>query len=180
MERRKFIVGAAMAASVPLAAACSRTQNDASGFQALPVSDERVQNFMNYYNEFWTDPAKAVQQYTAPDVVYSLSSGQDFDQAGLTSRLNDWAQGFTRVSSEPVWAASLDKGEILIVLRDTSVHSGQFRGNAATNKELVDDSIFTVAYDSQNKITRYTQYADYGGVADTVGADNLSQLHGLT
>ncbi|MBU3687295.1 MAG: hypothetical protein EBU23_09445 [Mycobacteriaceae bacterium] len=179
MERRKFIVGAAMAASVPLAVACSRTQNNASEFQALPVSDERVQNFMKYYNEFWTDPAKAVQQYTASDLVYTSTSGQDFDQAGLTGRLNDWAQGFTRVKSEPVWAAALDKGEILIILRDTSVHSGEFRGNAATNRELVDDSIFTVAYDSQNKITRYSQYADYGGISDTVGAENLSQLHGM-
>lgn len=173
-------MGAAVAASVPLAVACSRTQNNASEFQALPVSDERVQNFMKYYSEFWTDPAKAVQQYTAPDVVYSSTSGQEFDQAGLTARLNDWAQGFTHVTSEPVWAASLDKGEIFIVIRDTSVHSGEFRGNAATNKDLVDDSIFTVAYDSQNKITRYTQYADYGGLAETVGADNLPQLHGMT
>ena len=179
MQRRHFIVGAAMAASVPLAAACSRDQNNGSGFQPLSMSDERVQNFMKFYNEFWTDPAKAVQQYTTPDVVYTSTSGQDFDQAGLTSRLNDWAQGFTRVKSEPVFAAALDKGEILIVLRDTSVHSGQFRGNAATNKDLVDDSIFTVAYDSKNRITRYSQYADYGGISDTVGADNLSQLHGM-
>lgn len=134
---------------------------------------------MNYYTEFWADPAKAVKDYTTTDVVYTSSSGQNFTQEGLTRRLNDWAQGFTREKSQPVWAAALDKGEILIVVRDTSVHTGQFRGNAATNKDLEDDSIFTVVYDADGKITRYTQYADYGGIADTVGADSLSQLHGM-
>ncbi|MGV1005188.1 MAG: hypothetical protein ACOYEV_10600 [Candidatus Nanopelagicales bacterium] len=135
---------------------------------------------MTYYTEFWTDPAKAVEEHTSPDVVYTSTSGKDYNQAALTGRLNDWAQGFTQVKSEPIFAASLDKDKILIVIRDTSVHSGQFRGNDATHKSLEDDAIFTVSYDQDGKIVRYTQYADYGGIADTVGADNLSQLHGLS
>jgi len=181
MERRRFIVGAAMAASVPLAVACSRTdRGNATQFQSLPATDKRVADFMKYYTEFWTDPAKAVKDYTSPQVVYTSSSGQDFNQAALTGRLNDWAQGFTRVESEPVFAAALDNDEILIIVRDTSVHSGQFRGNGPTNKSLEDDAIFTVAYDQNGKIVRYTQFADYGGISDTVGANNMSQLHGLS
>jgi len=181
MERRKFIVGAALAASVPLAVACSRTDGaTATQFQLLPVSDKRVGDFMKYYSEFWTDPAQAVKDYTSPQVVYTSTSGQDFNQAALTSRLNDWAQGFTQVKSEPIFAAALDKEEILIVVRDTSVQSGQFRGNDPTNKSLEDDAIFTVTYDASGKILRYTQFRDYGGIADTVGAENLSQLHGLS
>lgn len=181
MERRKFIVGAAMAASVPLAVACSRTDSgNATQFQSLPATDKRVGDFMKYYTEFWTDPAKAVTTYTSPNVVYTSSSGQDFNQAALTGRLNDWAQGFTRVKSEPVFAAALDNDEILIIVRDTSVHSGQFRGNDPTNKNLEDDAIFTVSYDQNGKIVRYTQFADYGGISDTVGANNMSQLHGLS
>jgi len=181
MERRKFIVGAAMAASVPLAVACSRADNAASAqFQTLPVTDKRVSDFVNYYTEFWNDPAQAVKTYTSPDVVYTSTSGKDFNQSALTARLTEWAQGFTRIKSEPIFAAALDKDEILIVLRDTGVHSGQFRGNAATNTSLEDDAIFTVSYDQSGKIVRYTQFADYGGIADTVGADNLSQAHGLS
>jgi len=180
MERRRFIVGAALAASVPLAAACSRTDGaTATQFQSLPVSDRRVGDFMKYYSEFWTDPAKAVKDYTSPQVVYTSTSGQDFNQAALTSRLTDWAQGFTRVKSEPVFAAALDNDEILIVIRDTAVNSGQFRGNTATNKSLEGDAISRVSYDGSGKITRYTQYADYGGIADTVGATNLAQLLGI-
>ena len=121
-----------------------------------------------------------MKDYTSPNLVYTSTSGQDYDQAALTRRLNEWAQGFTRVKSEPVFAAALDKDEILIVIRDTGVHSGQFRGNAATNKSLEDDAIFTVTYDESGKILRYTQFADYGGISDTVGADNMSQLHGLS
>lgn len=181
MERRNFIVGAAMAASVPLAVACSRADNAASTqFQALPVTDKRVADFVKYYTEFWTDPAKAVTTYTSPDVVYTSTSGKDFNQAELTARLTDWAQGFTRVKSEPIFAAALDKDEILIVLRDTGVHSGQFRGSAPTNKSLEEDSIFTVSYDQSGKIIRYNRFADYGAIADTVGTDNLSQVHGLS
>ena len=181
MERRRFIAGAALAASIPLAVACSRTDSaTAAEFQLLPVSDKRVGDFMKYYSEFWTDPAKAVKDYTSPEVVYTSTSGQDFNQAALTSRLNDWAQGFTPVKSEPIFAASLDNDEILIVIRDTSVHSGQFRGNDPTNKSLEDDAIFTVTYDPSGKIVRYTQFRDYGGISDTVGAENLSQLHGLS
>jgi len=182
MERRKFILGAAVAASVPLAVACSRADSGTSAaqFQSLPASDKRVADFMTYYTGFWTDPAKAVKDYTSPNLVYTSTSGQDYDQAALTRRLNEWAQGFTRVKSEPVFAAALDKDEILIVIRDTGVHSGQFRGNAATNKSLEDDAIFTVTYDESGKILRYTQFADYGGISDTVGADNMSQLHGLS
>ena len=141
MERRRFIVGAALASSVPLAVACSRTDSaTATQFQLLPVSDRRVGDFMKYYSEFWTDPAKAVKDYTSPQVVYTSTSGQDFNQAALTSRLTDWAQGFTRIKSEPVFAAALDNDEILIVIRDTSVHSGQFRGNDPTSKSLEDDA----------------------------------------
>lgn len=181
MERRRFIVGAAVAASVPLAVACSRADNSASGeFQALPMSDERVVDFVKYYSEFWTDPIKAVKDHTSPNVVYTSTSGQDFNQDALIRRLTDWSQGFTRVKSEPIFAAALDKDEILIVLRDTSVHSGTFRGNDPTNKSLEDDAIFTVSYDQSGKIVRYTQFADYGGIADTVGADDFSQLHGLS
>ena len=181
MQRRKFIVGAAVAASVPLAVACSRTDGaTATQFQSLPVSDKRVADFMKYHTEFWTDPAKAVKDYTSPGVVYTSTSGQDFNQAALTSRLNDWAQGFTQAKSEPIFAAALDKDEILIIVRDTSVHSGQFRGNDPTNKSLEDDAIFTVTYDGSGKILRYTQFRDYGGISDTVGAENLSQLHGLS
>ena len=181
MERRNFIVGAALAASVPLAVACSRSESgNTTQFQSLPATDKRVGDFMNYYTEFWTDPAKAVTTYTSPNVVYTSSSGQDFNQAALTGRLNDWAQGFTRIKSEPIFAAALDNDEILIIVRDTSVHSGQFRGNGPTNKNLEDDAIFTVAYDQNGKIVRYTQFADYGGISDTVGANNLSQLHGLS
>lgn len=181
MERRKFIVGAAVAASVPLAVACSRNDGgNATQFQSLPATDKRVEDFMNYYTEFWTDPAKAVTTYTSPNVVYTSSSGQDFNQAALTGRLNDWAQGFTRVESEPVFAAALDNDEILIIVRDTSVHSGQFRGNGPTNKSLEDDAIFTVAYDQNGKIIHYTQFADYGGISDTVSANNMSELHGLS
>jgi len=181
MERRRFIVGAAMAASVPLAVACSRTdRGNATQFQSLPATDKRVADFMKYYTEFWTDPAKAVKDYTSPKVVYTSSSGKDFNQAALTGRLNDWAQGFTRVESEPVFAAALDNDEILIIVRDTSVHSGQFRGNVPTNNSLEDDAIFTVAYDQNGKIVRYTQFADYGGISDTVSANNMSQLHGLS
>jgi hypothetical protein len=181
MERRKFIVGAAMAASVPLAVACSRTDGGSGAqFQSLPATDKRVADFMKYYTEFWTDPAKAVATYTSPNVVYTSTSGKDFNQAALTGRLNDWAQGFTRAKSEPVFAAALDNDEILIIVRDTSVHSGQFRGNGATNKSLEDDAIFTVAYDQSGKISRYTQFADYGGISDTVSATDLSQLHGLS
>jgi len=181
MERRRFIVGAAMAASAPLAVACSRADSsNANQFQSLPASDKRVGDFMRFYTEFWTDPTKAVNSYTSPDVVYTSTSGKDFNQAALTGRLTDWAQGFTRIKSEPVFAAALDKDEILIIIRDTSVHSGQFRGNDPTNKTLEDDTIFTVSYNSNGKIVRYTQLADYGGIADTTGADNLSQLHGLS
>ena len=181
MERRKFIVGAAVAASVPLAVACSRTDSgNAIQFQSLPATDKRVDDFMTYYTEFWADPAKAVTTYTSPDVVYTSSSGQDFNQAALTGRLNDWAQGFTRVESEPVFAAALDNDDILIIVRDTSVHSGQFRGNGPTNQSLQDDAIFTVAYDQNGKIVHYTQFADYGGISDTVSANNMSQLHGLS
>ena len=181
MERRRFIVGAAMAASVPLAVACSRADSGNSAqFQSLPLSDKRVADFMKFHTEFWSDPAKAVKDYTAPEVVYTSTSGQHFNQAALTGRLNDWAQGFTQVKSEPIFAAALDNDEILIVIRDTSVHSGQFRGNDATNKSLEDDAIFTVVYDQSGKIVRYTQFRDYSGVSDTVGADNLSQLHGLS
>lgn len=180
MERRGFILGAALAASVPLAAACSRTDGvSAAQFQLLPVSDKRVGDFMKFHTEFWTDPAKAVKDYTSPAVVYTSTSGQDFNQAALTSRLTDWSQGFTQVKSEPIFAASLDNDEILIVIRDTSVHSGEFRGNDATNKSLEDDAIFTVTYDGSGKILRYTQFRDYGGIADTVGADSLSQLHAV-
>ena len=180
MERRRFIAGAALAASVPLAVACSRTDSaTAAEFQLLPVSDKRVGDFMKYYSEFWTDPAKAVKDYTSPGVVYTSTSGQHFNQAALTSRLTDWAEGFTRVKSEPVFAAGLDNDQILLVIRDTSVHSGQFRGNDPTNKSLEDDAIFTVTYDGSGKILRYTQFADYGGISDTVGADNMSQLHAL-
>ena len=181
MERRNFIVGAAVAASVPLAVACSRTDSgNGTQFQSLPATDKRVGDFMKYYTEFWTDPAKAVTTYTSPNGVYTSSSGQDFNQAALTGRLNDWAQGFTRVESEPVFAAALDNDEILIIVRDTSVHSGQFRGNVPTNNSLEDDAIFTVAYDQNGKIVRYTQFADYGGISDTVSANNMSQLHGLS
>ena len=181
MERRKFLVGAATAASVPLAVACSRADNSASSpVQALPVTDRRVTDFVKYYTEFWTDPAQAVETHTSPDVVYTSSSGQDFNQAALTARLSDWSEGFTRVKSEPIFAAALDKDQILVVMRDTSVHSGKFRGNDATNKSLEDDAIFTVSYDQSGKIVRYTQFADYGGIAETVGADSLSQLHGLS
>ena len=170
-----------MAASVPLAVACSRTdRGNATQFQSLPATDKRVADFMKYYTEFWTDPAKAVKDYTSPKVVYTSSSGKDFNQAALTGRLNDWAQGFTRVESEPVFAAALDNDEILIIVRDTSVHSGQFRGNVPTNNSLEDDAIFTVAYDQNGKIVRYTQFADYGGISDTVSANNMSQLHGLS
>ena len=181
MQRRKFIVGAAVAASVPLAVACSRTDGgNGTQFQSLPATDKRVEDFMKYYTEFWTDPAKAVKDYTSPGVVYTSTSGQDFNQAALTSRLNDWAQGFTQAKSEPIFAAALDKDEILIIVRDTSVHSGQFRGNDPTNKSLEDDAIFTVTYDPSGKIVRYTQFRDYGGISDTVGANNMSQLHGLS
>ena len=181
MERRRFIVGAAMAASVPLAVACSRADSgNGTEFQPLAASDKRVADFMNYYTEFWADPAKAVKDYTSPNVVYTSTSGQNFTQSALIGRLNDWAQGFTRVQSAPIFAASLDHDEILIVIRDTSVHSGQFRGNDATYKSLQDDAIFKVAYDPAGKIARYTQFADYGGISDTVGASNLSQVHGLS
>jgi len=170
-----------VAASVPLAVACSPTDSaNGTQFQSLPTTDKRVGDFMKYYTEFWTDPAKAVTTYTSPNVVYTSSSGQDFNQAALTGRLNDWAQGFTRVKSEPVFAAALDNDEILIIVRDTSVHSGQFRGNGPTNKSSEDDAIFTVAYDQNGKIVHYTQFADYGGISDTVGANNMSQLHGLS
>jgi hypothetical protein len=181
MERRRFIVGAAIAASVPLAAGCSRADSSSGAqFQSLPASDKRVEDFMQFHTEFWADPAKAVKEYTSPDVIYTSTSGQDFNQAALTGRLNDWAQGFTQVKSEPVFAAALDNDEILIVIRDTSLHSGQFRGNGPTNKSLDDDSIFTISYDKSGKIARYTQFRDYGGISDTVGSDNLSQLHGLS
>jgi hypothetical protein len=51
MERRKFIVGAAVAASVPLAVACSRTdRGNATQFQSLPATDKRVDDFMKYYH----------------------------------------------------------------------------------------------------------------------------------
>ena len=121
MERRRFIAGAALAASVPLAVACSRTDSaTAAEFQLLPVSDKRVGDFMKYYSEFWTDPAKAVKDYTSPGVVYTSTSGQHFNQAALTSRLTDWAEGFTRVKSEPVFAAGLDNDQILLVIRDSS------------------------------------------------------------
>ena len=134
MERRKFIVGAAMAASVPLAVACSRTDSgNATQFQSLPATDKRVADFMKYYTEFWTDPAKAVATYTSPQVVYTSTSGQDFNH-----------------------------------------------GNGPTNNSLEDDAIFTVAYDQNGKIVHYTQFADYGGISDTVGANNMSQLHGLS
>ena len=182
MRRRQFIIGAAaVAASVPLAVACSPAESaNGTQFQSLPTTDKRVVDFMKYYTEFWTDPAKAVTTYTSPNVVYTSSSGQDFNQAALTGRLNDWAQGFTRVTSEPVFATTLDNDEILIIVRDTSVHSGHFRGHGPTSKSLEDDAIFTVAYDQNGKIVRYTQFADYGGISDTVGSNNMSQLHGLT
>ena len=181
MERRRFIVGAALAASVPLAVACSRADSGkGTQFQSLPASDKRVQDFMKFHTEFWSNPAKAVKDYTSPDVVYTATTGQDYNQAALTSRLNDWAQGFTQAKSEPVFAAALDNDEILIIVRDTSINSGQFRGNAPTNKSFEDDSIFTVTYDGSGKILRYTQFRDYGAISDAVGTDNLSQLHGLT
>ena len=135
---------------------------------------------MKYYTEFWTDPAKAVKEYTSPNVVYTSTSGQDFNQAALILRLNDWAQGFTRVKSEPVFAAALDKDQILIVIRDSGVNSGPFRGSGPTKKTLDDDAFFTVSYDESGKIARYTQFADYGGIAETVGADNLSEVLGLS
>lgn len=94
MERRRFIVGAAIAASAPLAVACSRADSgNANQFQSLPASDKRVGDFMRFYTEFWTDPTKAVNSYTSPDVVYTSTSGKDFNQAALTGRLTDWAQG---------------------------------------------------------------------------------------
>jgi len=180
MERRTFITGAtAVAVSIPLVVSCSRSDSSAAEFQALPVSDSRVQDFMKYYTDFWSDPAKAVKDYTASDVVYTSTSGKDYNQAALIRRLNDWKTGFTRVESDPIFAAALDKNEILIVIRDTGVNSGEFRGNAATNKSLEDDAFFLVSYDGSGKIARYTQYADYGGIADAVGATNLTKLHGL-
>ena len=42
---------------------------------------------------------------------------------------------------EPILAAALDKHEILIVIRDTNVHSEQFRGHHCINKALKDDTI---------------------------------------
>ena len=179
IQRRQFIAGFGVAAAaVPFAAACSATSTE-STISSLSLSDQRVQDFLKYREETRSDPAKAIKDYTTPGFVYTSSSGQDFDQAGLASRINDWVQGFTLEKSEPLWAASLGEGRIMIATNDSLVQSGEFRGQAATNKRFETESLFTVAYDPEGKIESYTRFADYGAIADSIGATSLSQLHGI-
>lgn len=178
IQRRTFIAGfgAVAASSV---AACSRagTENDIS---SLPLTDKRVQDFLKYREETRSDPAKAIKDYTSSDFVYTASSGQDFNQADLAERINDWVQGFTLTKSEPLWAASLSGDRILIATSDSLTHSGEFRGQPASDKPIETESMFTVAYGADGKIASYTRFADYGAIADAIGAASLSQLHGMT
>ena len=179
IQRRTFIAGfGAAAASAPLIASCSRagTENNIS---SLPLTDKRVQDFLKYREETRSDPAQAVKDYTSSDFVYTASSGQDFNQADLAARINDWVQGFTLTKTEPLWAASLGGDRILIATSDSLTHSGDFRGQPASNKPIETESIFTVAYGGDGKIASYTRFADYGAIADAIGATSLSQLHGL-
>jgi len=179
IQRRQFLAGFGVAAAaVPFAAACSATSTE-STISSLSLSDQRVQDFLKYREETRSDPAKAIKDYTTPGFVYTSSSGQKFDQAGLSSRINDWVQGFTLEKSDPLWAANLGEGRIMISTSDSLVNNGSFRGQPPSNKQFQTESLFTVAFDPEGKIESYTRFADYGALADSIGATSLSQLHGM-
>ncbi len=180
VHRRKFIAGVgAVAASVPLVASCSQ-QNKADGkFASLPLDDQRVKEFVQFRADSRTDPVKAVKDYTREDLVYTSSAGVDFNQDGLARRINDWVRGFTLNDTKPLWAASLGADTMLLAIEDNLVSTGEFRGNQPSDKPLRTESIFVINYDDQGKISRYTNYTDYGGVAEAIGAERMAELQGI-
>lgn len=186
MNRRAILIGMGAAAGAPVIASCSRSDTAApdsatqGAIQPLPLSDPRVEEFLAYRVQTRVDPAPAITEYTAPGFTYTSSAGEKFDAAGLANRINDWRQGFTLVEGTPLWAASLPDGQLMLATRDTVKHQGQFRGQQPTDKTFDTESLFTINYNSDGKITGYTRYTDYGAIADGIGTDDVGALLGLS
>lgn len=151
----------------------------AEDVKVVPLTDDRVQQFLRYRTEVKKDAMAAISQYTVPNFTYVSTAGQSFDREGLAHRIEHWAKGFTVVSSEADWAVSIGASELLIATTDVIVHSGEFRGHAATNAKVQVDSFFLISYADDGKFAKYTRYSNYGAVAEAIGSKQLAALHGL-
>lgn len=151
----------------------------AEDVKAVPLTDERVQQFLRYRAEVKKNTVATIDQYTAPGFTYISTAGQTFDRAGLAKRIEHWVKGFTVVSSDADWAVSIGANQLLVATTDVIVHSGEFRGHAATNAKVTVDSLFLISYADDGKFAKYTRYSNYGAVAEATGSKQLAALHGL-
>ena len=174
--RRAFML---LAGSLGISAVASNPRkafSSSSNGQCLSLQDQRVKRFSAYRELAFKDPAKAVETYASPDLIYVSTSGQQFNQPQLIERIAQWNSGFRRNAVEPVVATNLEDGSILIVYDQNILNTGDFRGTSASNNTLDLTSIFKVSYDNKGMISEYSSYQDYGHLAKSIGSKNSLQL----
>ena len=174
--RRVFML---LAGSLGISAVASNPRkalSSSSNGQCLSLQDQRVKRFSAYRELAFKDPAKAVETYASPDLIYVSTSGQQFNQPQLIERIAHWNNGFRRNAVEPIVATNLEDGSVLIVYDQNILHTGDFRGTSASNNTLDLTSIFKVSYDDKGMISEYSSYQDYGHLAKRIGSKNSLQL----
>lgn len=180
LGRRAFIL---LASSLGISTVASNPRtafSSGSNAQCLSLEDPRVKRFTTYRETAFKDPAKAVETYASPNLSYTSTSGQQFNQSQLIERIAQWNDGFRRKSEKPAVATVLGDGSVLIIYYQNILNSGDFRGTSASNNTLDLTSMFKVSYDDKGTITKYSSYMDYGHLAKSIGSENPLRLQGLS
>jgi len=154
--RRSFI-GLASSAGLGLAALTSppKAYSGSGNAECISLLDPRVQRFVAFRNKAFTDPKTALNEFALTDVVYTSTSGQNFNAGQLVERIKSWNEAFRRVSVQPVLAAQMDSHSFLIVFDQRLSQFSEFRGVGSSGALFDIRSLFLVSYAADGSIASY-------------------------